>query len=291
MQKTRPHLNNPIYGEITQGTVFCCAYSNRYSDCDVHGLTITARCDVAQSKFPVLNYLPVVKISDWLRRDGLDILVETETSDQSGRLKRLIRQAGISESLVTALPLREIAEGHFPLNEGSKAQRKTAKEFHELVDLDERFQSLLRDKGPDDQFDWFCAERPKKIEEIIRRLSRHNVPGHYLLERLFLDDNDPSGYVCMLREVTTLPRIIAAELGRGLSQATYESLCASGAPSPLSFLHNDLAMPVVEIGSPTIEHILQSFTNLFGRIGIADPKEEVIFGIVAKNLTVTGETQ
>jgi hypothetical protein len=35
-------------------------------------------------------------------------------------------------------------------------------------------------------------------------------------------------------------------------------------------------MPITEIASPTIEHIMQSFSNVFGRIGVADPAEEVI---------------
>ena len=49
---------------------------------------------------------------------------------------------------------------------------------------------------------------------------------------------------------------------------------------------DDLAMPVVEVGSPTIEHILQSFSNLFGRIGVADPVDEVVDTIVQDALAV-----
>lgn len=43
---------------------------------------------------------------------------------------------------------------------------------------------------------------------------------------------------------------------------------------------DDLAMPITEIASPTMEHVLQAFSNLFGRIGVADPDEGVIGSIV-----------
>jgi hypothetical protein len=50
----------PTLGLLSQGTIFSCASAEDYPDCLVHGLVITARCDIAQSKVPIFNYLPVV---------------------------------------------------------------------------------------------------------------------------------------------------------------------------------------------------------------------------------------
>lgn len=277
----RPNLRRPTYGSITQGTVFSCAHAARYEGCEVFGLAITARCDVAQQKYPVLNYLPVVSLADWLRRDGLDILAETEGNEQDGQLRKMLRQANVSETLPLSVPLERIAELNFPLDQGSKAEKAAATRFHSLVQEISEFDTL-RDKGTDAQYNWFCQNRKPKVVEIVKRLSRHAVLGHYLFETLSYEGEFSQGYVCLLREVNTLPRTIAERLGAGLDRASYDSLCGGDRHSTMSLQigNDDLAMPIAEIASPTMEHVLQVFSNLFGRIGIADPDEEVIGGIV-----------
>ena len=277
----RPNLRRPTYGSITQGTVFSCAHAARYEGCEVFGLTITARCDVAQRKYPVLNYLPVVRLTDWLRRDGLDILVETERNEQSGQLGKILRQANISESLPLSVPHQEIAKVHFPLNEGTKAKKSSAERFHSLIREIDEFDDLAN-KDESSQYGWFCENRKSKVVDIVRRLSKHAVLGHYFFETLSHEGNRSDGYVCLLREVNTIPRQIAEKLGSGLDGASYEDLCGGGGVSMVSLVipRDDLAMPICEIASPTMEHVLQVFSNLFGRIGVADPDENLIGGIV-----------
>lgn len=260
--------------------MFSCAKASRYADCEVYGLTITARCDVAQQKYPVLNYLPLVKLSDWLRRDGLDMLLDLEQRNLNGKLKGMLKQAQLSESLPMAVPLEQIAETHFPLDEGNKNQKTASRKFHDFIAERRVFDAVVQQEA-NDTFAWFLENRAKEIENIVRRLSRHDVLGHYFLETITTDDDDAKGFVCLLREVVTLPRNVAEKIGKGLDQAAYRTICtATASESGLSIGQDDLAMPVVEIGSPTIEHVLQSFTQLFGRIGVADPVETVIGGII-----------
>lgn len=281
MLKNRPNLLPAIYGTITQGTVFSCAQAPRYAGCEVHGLTITARCDVAQQKYPVLNYLPLVKLKDWLRRDGLDILVEQEKRQQDGNLKAMLRQANLSDALATVITLEEIEKTHFPADQGNKGQRKLSEKFSGYVSEVREFENIESDEDSEALFSWLSINRTKEIENIVRRLSDHGVLGHYLLERISDEDSQDTGYVCLLREVVTLPRNVAEKIGKGLDKATYENLCgASLMGQGLKIGADDLAMPVVEISSPTIEHILQSFSNLFGRIGVADPADQVIRKII-----------
>ena len=286
----RPQLRQPTYGNITQGTVFSCGFALRYNGCEVFGLTITARCDLAQQKYPVLNYVPLVKLSDWLYRDGIDILICNELNDQSGKLKHFFAQSKLSNSLLASIPLERIAEVHFPLNTGTRAQRKTAQAFHHHVCTHKEFRNMTESSRPNSPYPWFCTHRKKQVEDLVRRLSRHTVLGHYFLERIDPAELSPTAYVCLLREVATLPRVVAEQLGRGLSEQKYEELCSLQKSTNLSFQANDLAMPICEIGSPTLEHILQSFAQLFGRVGIADPNERDISVIVEQILTCEGET-
>ena len=285
MLTARPQLRRAPYGQITQGSVFCCARASRYEDCDVNGLVITARCDIAQSKYPVLNYLPIVSLRDWLRRDGLDILLANELNKQRAHLNGMLRSENVSPSIVESVPLETIASVHFPLRTGSKKKNQAAQKFHDHVALMRNFCCLRSRSNLNDMYTWFCVDRKIEVRELIKRLSHHSVLGHYFFETLTLDAQHFSGFVCLLREVSTLPKPIAEALGRGLTASDCFELLEEAYSFNLSFSHEDIAMPIAEIGSPTIEHVLQQFSTLFGRIGVPDPVKDDISAVVSFNLS------
>ncbi|WP_176082921.1 hypothetical protein [Martelella sp. HB161492] len=270
---------------MTQGTVFSCAKSIRYSKCDVFGLTITARCDVAQDKYPVLNYLPVVKLQDWLRRDGLDILVSQERNEQNGRLRSILKSADVSDALIGSIPLSDIAEIHFPIKEGEKTKNKISEQFRDHIVSMKEFEELNEKNDFNLIYTWFRDKKPKSIETLIKRLIRHEVLGYYILESLSIDDTREIGFVCLLREVQTLPRSISTQLGKGIDHETYHDLCENiSLAFNLDIPRGEMAMPIVEVYSPTIEHILQAFSHLFGRIGVADPRPESVSAFLSDSL-------
>lgn len=204
------------------------------------------------------------------------MLVANELSQQFGTLKRRLRDATVSHSLLESVSLEEVADVHFPICSGSKPQRKRAQEFRVLVQQIRDFETLSNSANLEDQFSWFTMNRPKQVEELIQRLSRHAVLGHYFLETLDVNSSNPKGYVCLLREVSVLPRQIGEKLGRGISKSEYEITFTTSEVARLVFFRDELAMPIIEIGSPTIEHVLQSFSYLFGRIGVPEPSGEII---------------
>ena len=209
------------------------------------------------------------------------MLVEQVHNDQNGQLKAMLRKAKVSDALTMVVPLEEVARTHFPLEEGNRSQRNDSAKFAELLLEIRRLEEVESRNELESLFIWFLDNKKHKIEEIIRRLSRHSVLGHYFLEHLSEDDDKSLGYVCLLREVMTLPRSVAERIGKGLDRATYCKTCADDVFGlGLNIGTDDLSMPIVEIGSPTIEHILQSFSQLFARIGVADPVERVIGKII-----------
>ena len=224
--------------------------------------------------------MPIVKLGDWFLRDGLDILSEQEIADQYGKLKGMLKQANLDPVLIESVPLESIAEVQFPLNLGSKPQQKKAADFRTQVQTIRELESIIHNESPRDKFEWFKKNRQHKIEEIVKRLSRHLLSGYYFLERVDANEKESPGYVCLLREVASVPRTVAQSIGRGLSLSQYQDEFPTERQLALSFEHDDLAMPVSEISSPTIEHILQMFAFLFTRIGIEDPVEKVIDAII-----------
>ena len=278
----RLNLIQPILGKITQGSIFCCASASRYKEKPVLGLTITARCDVAQDKYPVLNFLPVVRLPDWLLEDGLDILLENVINEQKQHIKSTLKQANLSPSLAFAIPLIDVAKQHFPLGVGSKSERSAADRFNSLVNEIDTFHKIIKEGSKINQLNWLRENKSHKIRDLIQGLSKHSVPGYYLLERLFDDDN--TGHVCLLREVSTLPQIVSEEIAKGLSAERYRNFQNINIRDILSFEFENFAMPLIQVGSPAIEHILQTFSNLFCRIGIVEPVYETIEHLIQTSL-------
>ena len=279
IRESRPHVEAARLGQLTQGTVFNCAAAFRYPDKQVYGLTITARCDVAQEKYRLLNYVPVVHLGDWLLVDGLEILLETERKEQTGKFKNELGQIGISPNLLLSVSLSEIIEIHFP---ATTSDRKTVKARERV----EKYRSEIDEiatisANPRRSLSWLLENRPKSVKSIIKDLFEHKVLGYYFMERLS-PSSGIEGFVCLLREVTSLPREISQELAKGLSDTRWQELTKHLKVNNLDFSIDDFAAPVSQIGSPSIEHLMQSYANLFGRIGIANPRLEEMDEIIER---------
>lgn len=274
---TRPHLESAPMGRLTQGTVFNCASAFRYPGKNVLGITITARCDVAQAKYRILNYVPAVPLSDWFQVDGLEILVEQEAATLQNTMNSLLKNAGISPSLVTSVSVPEIISKNFPQND-----RKLDSAKRKLLDCHDSLCTIASlEKHPLALFDWFRKNKAPRIQETIKKLFEHKLSGYYFLERL-RPGNELEGHVCLLREVTSLSKEVAEGLIKGLSKHQWEEIIRVGVAQNLDFSNEDFACPISQIGSPYVEHLMQSFSNLFIRIGVSDPDADDIETIVSK---------
>ena len=64
----RKILKNPVE-RVTQGTVFNNAMSNHYDI--ANGVFVTARCDIENDHLESINYIPIIELKYWLRKDFL----------------------------------------------------------------------------------------------------------------------------------------------------------------------------------------------------------------------------
>lgn len=286
-QTSRPILRNAEIGRITQGTIFSCALAERYENTSVFGLTITARCDVAQEKYHILNYLPVVSLADWLQNDGLDIMIDRERKEVMGNIRSIMKEASVSLSLIDAVGLISIAETHFSISASTKAEKARNERFSKQVARYTDLESAAL-SGREICLSWFRKNSPPRIKELITELSKHILQGYYFLEQLQVDE-EPIGYVALLREVTTLQRNVVSDLAKGISKEYWRQIYESKGGVSLRFDKDDFAMPISQLGSPTIEHIMQCFSNLFGRIGVADPNAAILGRMIATHCADEGE--
>ncbi|MER9229743.1 hypothetical protein NKI39_29830 [Mesorhizobium sp. M0664] len=183
-------LRSPKIGRLNQGVIFTCAKAERYDGRQVFGLIITARCDLAQEKFPMLNYVPVVSLDDWLVTDGLDLMLSRASADTTGKLKGALKTAGIAESLLNSQSPRQIFDSFF-LDDYSKG-KKPAKQFFDIVEVCEFLASFQRNISLciDNLYKQFDAQKKRLLEELIR----HNLSGHYFLSRVF--DGERAARIC-----------------------------------------------------------------------------------------------
>lgn len=262
-------IEYPSRGPLTQGTVFSGALAENYDHCPVWGLVITARCDVANDKVKVWNYLPVVRFDDWLHVDGRTILAERVQADQTGKLKGLLKGAGHSASILETETVARIANALFPASDP-----KFKKIREKLDDISCRIQAVeaaLCDSRAASHCLTLAEFEPKIKDALISDLLKHQLAGYYFLDRIESRADD-LGYVVLLREVRHIPSGLAAAIAKGLDDAAYKALCAShpSAVGHLDMKNSDYAMPVGILDSPDAEHLMQTFSLLFARIGIAD---------------------
>ncbi|MEM5478172.1 hypothetical protein [Pacificibacter sp. AS14] len=285
--RERPHLSDASIGELTQGTIFNCVRVPRYPDTMAVGVVITARCDIAQNKYPILNFVPAVPLSEWFKKDGLTLLIEAERKAILAKITQVLKDAQISPALLDSVDLAKIAEVHFPKDAANKAAKKLAERFEKAASEMSTFASLLESDDSDKIFDWFAKNKVKDVKGIITRLSKHEVSGYYFLEHLHKDEDQPS-FVCLLRDVSAISRDLSEKIAKGLSSAGLEGHFNNSETGLFNISNDDLSMPISCIGSPTIEHLMQTFSSLFGRIGLEDPDADFLDSIVT-NLSEKNE--
>ena len=264
------HIEKPVLGHITQGTIFTAVAAESYSDIPVWGLCITARCDVAhENKARVFNYLPIVRYEDWILEDGAYILLERIWSAIFGKAKDFLAQKGKSTSVLDSYPPLQIAEQLFP----NAADTKDLEKFREIASKLEKIAAARKDIPLCKKSFSEIAALDKKIsEKTIKELWANQLQGYYFLPSVGETDHSSAcGYVVLLREVHHLSRTLAKSVARGIGQQDASE--DANKAHACNFSVFEFAYPTGKIQSPWIEHLMQQFSLLFARIGLPDPAE------------------
>lgn len=285
------HLTHPKLGLLTQGTLFTCAAAEDYPGCNVYGLIITARCDVAQNKVAVFNYLPVVSLDNWIHRDGRIILCDRITKTLLGRMRRALKSANFSESIMLTESPEAILETLFPPDLSDRSKQKARSAFQELV-RDYRQAVEAHESEPSRSLvKQLANQHAGERDSLLRELVHQKLNCYYFLPSITPTGSD-EGYVVLLREIRHVPRDLAAQIGEGISADEYAALCATKShfSGRLSFEHEPFGMPVGLLQSPHTEHLMQVFSMLFSRIGLPDPDHSYVENIWGK-LASIGEAR
>lgn len=242
-----------------------------YSRCDVHGLVITARCDVANDKVHVYNYLPIVTLSDWIHREGRILLAGRLQAESLGSLRNVMRESGHSPSVLDTESLERIQKVLF---ESEKPERGLDKYRKRFLDSANNYTLAVRAmaSSPAERLsNLIVGQSPHLKQELLKELAGYRLNGFHFLKQIDPRGTD-LGFVVLLREIQALPRDIGLAVAAGFGHFEFEEMCGLNASlrEKLEVPKGGFAMPIGVLTSPYVEHLMQSFGALFGRIGIAD---------------------
>jgi hypothetical protein len=268
------HLNP---GEFVQGTIFTCCISDSYPAVPALGLLITARCDTAQGKTDVYNYVPVITVEAWLERDGLELVAKRSQASELGVMKKALTSAGMVHSILDLLDhdsiLAELQTGD------SKQEKGIAQRFSTALRAYQAAATVLENNNRTLQEALaFLESNDGLYRTLIKDLMTNGLAEFHYLEKSELDE-ETRGYVALMREI----RFLSADLGKriavGLDAAEFEAMGEIFSPelNHIRFsAEQDFALPLSCVASPFIEFIMQRFANLFSRIGVEDiPKDRI----------------
>ena len=255
-------LDIPRKGRLQQGMIFSCCSVDGYAGCKGWGIVITARCDLAASKMPILNYLPVVHVTDWLKCDGFGVILSRCIAEVDAEILKLLKDLSAPETVLLATPVDVAIDALV-----AGLDKKSKKLFSSRAEKSIARWRIVNSRSVD--VSSLREAFPKIYSAVLRELLTHRLAGYYYLPNVEYCDED-SCYVVLLRQIGSMPIDLALMLPEGAREGDVE-LRFSRYGQYLKFDEADeMALPLGVVPSPHVEHLMQAFGLLFGRIGLPD---------------------
>jgi hypothetical protein len=260
----------PKKNQFTQGTIFSCGYAEGYENSAIYGLVITARCDAAQNKAPIFNFVPVVALKDWILNDGAQIILERSMLEQHNTRKNILLGIELSSSLLMTKTADEIVAAHLqPRCDADKRFEAKVKQFKTCSAFIQEATDALASRNEDVLLS-LIKRSPKHLDSVIKELAGNKLLGYYLLRSMpRIYDDHGTDHVVLLREIHHIPNTLAKKIVAGIGK----NECIEPLPvlkCPRYTAEDDYCAPVARLKSPWMEHLMQSLTLLFSRIGVED---------------------
>lgn len=220
---------------------------------------------IENNHYKNLLYLPIISLDKWMEEPFIDLLIkENKNNIQSAFIQKLDNK--LSYDAIFLLPdhIEDLFRSKFTK---SSDVEKLLKYY--------KFLKFVKDYEKDNTYDHDLLEELKVLydnerKSIIKKLFNNSYEAYYYLENIDYNEQQQKNrknYVVLLTEVFSLPLSIKKEIENGIDLKKKSDLQV--------FFGNDREVfPLSTLRSPYIEHLIQSFVNLF-RVGIdrADTEE------------------
>ena len=250
--------------KLQQGAILCGCVADGY-DLSVNGLVITPRCDLGNGgKVSTVHYLPIVPIDEWVKRDLLSICMSKTRKILRLKLYKLLKEHKITDTVVDYLDETSLSS----LLDLFKVKNK--QDIIELYRDVKKLEDGYTIKGNKHVRD--------NISDELNRLFKGEHNRYYLIE----DWSAPDKFnIIILRDVKRISFDIAKRFQMGFQAKNLDELTFEYNDLYHSS-NNDMYKIVAAVNSPYIEHIIQSFSHNFCRIGVDDMDNTVALDILKK---------
>lgn len=241
--------NNNNKFPLQQGVIINGCIADNHSK-EAFGLIITPRCDIGNGgKVSTIHYLPIVPLEDWLKVN----CIMTAVRKFRKQLEKKLNQNGVSSSILNYFIPQQDIEALFNNVSNKKELVKMYKCYIDTIENGNYSNDYII-KNCKDEFNDLCK-------------GNHN--RYYMIKRW---DDKERYCVIILRDVKRVSYEIAQKFVGGCLNHNFEETI---------YLNNDIFKTddktffktVAQISSPYIEHIIQSFSHNFCRIGVEDQLE------------------
>ncbi len=239
--------------------------AHAYESVRTFGVIVTARCDFAQEKADIINYVPVVPIRDWFDHDGWQRPTAQEEAEITSQLLSESTKC-LKRTEVTQIEIEtSIADygGQATISFIAESGGRPTEKARILAErLEVLRQSAEKKKRPP-------TIKAKIVKGLLKDLQAHRLTDLYYLPLHFLGgDESVCVHVALLRQFYAIRASslipVSGVGGVRLNNAD------EGFRPPISD-HDDLPFGrVARMKSPYTEHFLQRATLLFARIGVND---------------------
>lgn len=256
---------NSGWVRLQQGALFSGAISESLDDSQgIFGLIITPRCDLSNKKVSTVHYLPVIPFKIWKYNVLAQIYQNTEYDKFTKIINKFCEDNNVSPTLFDvkynfAIPDIEKSISHI---RGYKDILNKFQERSKLANLTYCQQKIkVWAKGKD------------KIKDLLENKHSH----YYMIE----DWRDGNKYlVIMLREVKRLELSFAEKMEKGISEKILAETDDYKNDIRRSLNKTEIYKFQQVIDSPYLEHIMESFSKNFCRIGIDRIDESILNNLI-----------
>lgn len=236
--------------EVQQGCIFSGAIADGYKDCDVYGLIITPRCDIAQKKVLTIHYLPIVKFSNWKERDLVAIYRFEQTKKKLSELECRFKANNLPATFLNP---------QYKMDK-NELEKLFVNENAKLIDPLLEYWDLYDDDK--------CLKNIDKWNNLDNRLSDLASGKN---ERFLLLENWEEGkddyFVINLTEVRHIQASTAYTMLNPIRATSIDTTKDEMAETTDK---NIMYSIISSLTSPYIEYVCQKFSGAFFRIGIED---------------------
>lgn len=235
--------------EFRQGMVFNGVTSKFYPAVKCHGLVITADCDIIQEKTPVIHYLTIIALNDWVCKETCSLVA-------SEYINEWLVKKGLDRSIITNIG----TEALFPLFEQYESDSTKRKSLSNAVLL------LRKECSKNKQKECDLTKNYKKLfKNKLQQLTSHRMTGVYFLEN-FSKQDTKKGFVVLLRDIQS----IAYHDAKSISQSVEGEILNRFKKDYCFDISEEIIAPVATIKPPVLQHLMSSFSSTYTRIGLED---------------------